>query len=157
MKQLRSLVIALVFSTSGSALAYDSFTVGLQGEVFTEYGYHVEYVAYGAHAVLPVARFSAGTHPAVLSLRADLSVADVTYIGLAAVMSGSGTGIQPFASLGAGTALLGAAPPEPAFQGLLGARIPLAHGFYRVVQLQLRIATTPAAFPGAGAGVEYSF
>jgi hypothetical protein len=155
MKQLRSLVIALVLSTSGSALAYDSFTVGLQGEVFTGYaGYSG---GYNVHAVVPLKRFTLGTKPAVFSIRADFSASDVVYFGLAGVVSGVGTRVQPFASLGAGAALLGGPPPEPAFQGLLGARIPLAHRFHLVAQFQLRISGTDAAFPGVGVGVEYSF
>lgn len=154
MKHLRNLVIALVLLTSCSALAYDSFTLGLQGEVLAGYaGYSV---GYNVHAVVPVTRFSAGTHPAVVSIRADFSAADVVYFGLAAVVSGTGTSIQPFASLGAGAALLGGPPLVPAFQGLLGARMPLAHNVYMVAQFQLRAADR-AAFPGLGIGVEYSF
>jgi hypothetical protein len=154
MKHLRSLVVALVLLNSGSALAYDSFTLGLQGEVFAVYaGYSV---GHNAHAVVPVARFSAGTNQAVVSIRADFSAADVVYFGLAAVVSGTGTSIEPFASLGAGAALLGGPPLVPAFQGLLGARIPLAHNFYMVAQLQLRAADR-VAFPGLGIGMEYSF
>lgn len=150
MKHLRSLVIALVLFTSGSALAYDSFTLGLQAEVTGGYA------GFNAHAVWPVIRFSVGTNTAALSIRADVSAAVLAYFGLAAVVSGTGSGVQPFASLGAGATLLGGPPLVPAFQGLVGARIPLANGFYMVAQFQLR-AADGGAFPGLGVGVEYSF
>jgi hypothetical protein len=156
MKHLRGLLVALAILTSGTAWAYDSFTVGLQGEVVPGVSGNTPF-GINAHAVLPVTRFSLGSHPAVFSVRADLTASLVPFAGLAAVVSGAGSEIQPFISLGAGAALPGGPPLRPALQGLLGVRMPLEHSFYAVVQFQLRVTGGSGAFPGVGFGVEYSF
>ena len=150
MKSLRALLVAVLLLTSGSALAYETFTVGLQAEA------HRNYFGYNAHAVLPFTTFTGGTNDRTFSVRADFTAGDVVYAGLAAVISGAGPGIQPFASLGAGAALWGA-PPRPTFQGLIGARVPVTGGLYAVAQFQLLVSTLGHAEPGFGIGLEYSF
>lgn len=150
MRRLRALLLALGLSVTGSAYAYDSFTIGLQGELTPVSS------GFNAHAVLPVTRFEFGANPAVLSLRADFTAGIVPYGGLSAVMSILSSNVQPFVAVGGGAILPGGPPLRPAFRGLLGLRVHLVHDVYMVGHLQIR-AFSGGAVPGVSIGVEYSF
>lgn len=150
MKFIRTLA-ALLVVTSGSALAYNSLTVGLQAET------HQYFTGYNAHAVLPLATVPGGTGGRTFSVRVDFSAGDLVYAGLAAVISGAGPGLQPFVSLGGGAALWGG-PLLPTVQGLVGVRVQLTHGLWATTQLQLRVTTRAGhVVPGLGIGLDYSF
>lgn len=150
MRRFRALMLALGLFVSGSAFAYDSFTVGLQGEL-TPFS-----TGFNVHAVVPVTRFDFGANPAVLSLRADFTAGIVPYGGLSAVMSIIGSNVQPFLALGGGAMLPGGPPLQPAFQGLLGLRVHLVHDVYMVSNVQIR-AFSGGAIPGVSIGFEYNF
>lgn len=150
MRLIRILAALLIVST-GSALAYNSLTVGLQAEA------HQFFVGYNAHAVLPLATVPGGTGGRAFSARVDFSAGDVVYAGLAAVISGAGPGLQPFASLGGGAALWGG-PLLPTVQGLLGVRVQLTGGLWATTQFQIRFTTRAGHLtPSLGVGLEYSF
>lgn len=149
MRLIRSITVAAALLLTGSAFAYDTFTVGLHAE------FHPEHVGYNAHLVLPLFDVSGARK---FSVRLDFAAGDVAYAGAAALLSGAGPGLQPFASLGVGAALWGSVPPRTTLQGLLGVRIPLSSHLYVVPHYQLRVlARGWAALPGIGIGFEYSF
>lgn len=151
MKSLRFALLSAILLLGGSAFAYDGFTVGLQA------GVHRNYVGYNVHAVVPLTSFSLGTEPTRFSLRADFAAGDLLYVGAGAVLSGTGSGLQPFASVGAGAAFW-ADRPQLSFQGIIGVRVPLYQRLYAVTQVHLHLGTVRGqALPGFGIGLEYSF
>jgi hypothetical protein len=150
MKRFRTILLVLALLTPGSALAYDSFTVGVQGELA------IFHMGFNMHAVMPIATTLVDTTPVSLSLRADFTAGGaLAFAGLSATVS-FGNYFQPFVSLGGGALWPDWQPAKPAFQALLGMRFDVTHNFYMVAQAMVR-TFDGAGMPGVGVAVEYSF
>lgn len=148
-KRVRMALISVLLLCSGSALAYDGFTVGAHAEI---HSWHTG--GYGVHLVAPLFSFRHGTEPTMVSLRGDFSASAAPFVGLSAVLSGTGANMQPFAAFGGGVDF-GGGRPTGQFLSVIGVRARMFHNFFLYTQGHLRIGEE--AMVGLALGLEYSF
>lgn len=149
--------LTVVLLSSGSAIGYGGFTVGLSGGVPTGGPYVLN-----VRAVQPFAGATLSGTPLSFSARADLatllSFDTVPAVGIGVVTSATAEGIERYMGVGGGVSPAGDADAGASWSvyGLAGYRVPITSGLHGALEVQIA-RTALFTAPRVGLALEYTF